>query len=60
MKKIAGIIISLTIVCTLTVFSFLTGEYLYSKINLFPNVDSKSFQKNKLHKDTCVKCKKYG
>jgi len=59
MKKIAEILIPLSIVCGLIVFSFFVGEFLYSKINLFPNVESKSFQKNKSHKDTCVKCKKY-
>ena len=66
------ILIPLGIVCCLIIFSFLVGEYLNSKLNLFPNVESKLTQKSNVEKDTiysknysscvhfdtCNKCKK--
>jgi hypothetical protein len=71
-KNIVSISISLIVVCTLIIFSFLVGEYLNSKINSHFNVGTKSTQKDKsdkdtiytenysscIHFDTCVKCQK--
>ena len=52
LKNIAEILITLAFLYCLSVFSFSIAEYLYSKINLFPNVESKSIQKSKVDKDT--------